>query len=203
MLGGPAIAVLLQTGRFDQQAADATLFALRMFALGLMGQVAFEIVARLFYAQKDTLTVLYIAVSALAVNVVLAYLLVGPLAQGGLALANSIAVTFEVLLGLWLLHRRLGGMGLGRLASTLLRTGLAASLMAIAIAIVLVGLPALETTWLGARPPIGSPMLRGLITAGLGGTVGGLVFLGAGLWLDLPHLRPTVARMRLRSKAHG
>ena len=198
MLGGPAIAILLQTGRFDQQAADATLLALQMFALGLMGQVAFEVVARLFYAQKDTLTVLYIAIVALAVNVFLAFLLVGPLAQGGLALANSIAVTLEVLIGLWILHRRLAGIGLARLSKTLLRAGLASLLMAAAIAAAIAGLPALEATPMGSSALFASPLARGLVTAVLGGTVGSLVFLVAGLWLDLPHLRPLAARARGR-----
>jgi putative peptidoglycan lipid II flippase len=109
VLGGPAINVLLVTGRFDARAAAATLLALRMFALGLVGHVTLEAVARAFYAQKDTLTPLCMAAGAMALQIALALALVGPLAQGGLALANSVAVTVEVVAGLWLLRRRLGG----------------------------------------------------------------------------------------------
>jgi putative peptidoglycan lipid II flippase len=203
LLGGPAISLLLETGRFDQQAANATLLALRMFALGLVGHVAFELVARLFYAQKDTITVLYLALVALLVNLGLAFVLVGPLAQGGLALANSVAVSVEVSLGLWILQRRLGGLGLRRLGSTLLRASLASLIMAVAIQAALaatgaalagLGIEAVGGLWIG------------LIKTGIGGIVGALAFALAAWLLRLePALwmlaALTRAGLRLRRSA--
>lgn len=183
LLGAPVIEMLLETGRFDQSAADATLLALQMFALGLVGQVTLEIVARLFYAQKNTLTPLYLATLAMVVNIALAYLLVIPMAQAGLALANSVAVTLEVLIGLWLLRRQLGGIGERELAGTLGRSGLAAAAMGVAIYVTLLLLP--ESIGGG----IGGSFVQGLIRAGIGGLVGGAVYLAAGLALGIDELR--------------
>ena len=133
VLGGPAIDLLLRTGRFDAQAAAATELALQMYAIGLVGHVAFEIIARLFYAQKDTWTPLYLSVIALAINIPLAYLWLEPLQQGGLALANSVAVIAEVLIGLAWLSHRLEGMGLRRLFDVTARTALASLAMGVSI----------------------------------------------------------------------
>ncbi len=192
LLGAPVIEMLLETGRFDQSAADATLLALRMFALGLVGQVTLEIVARLFYAQKNTLTPLYLAVFAMVVNIALAYALVVPLAQGGLALANSVAVTLEVLAGLWLLRRPLGGIGERELAATLARSGIAAAAMAVAILVTLQILP--ESLGGG----IGGSFVQGLLRAGIGGVVGGAVYVAAGLLLGIAELRKAVGMVGRR-----
>lgn len=192
VLAAPVTALLLQTGAFDQAAADATTLALRMFALGLLGHVALEIVARMYYAQKDTLTPLWLAVLAMLLNIGLAYLLVGPLAQGGLALANSVAVSIEVLVGLALLRGRLGGIEGRRLASTLGRSLVAALAMGLAMRLLL-GLlePRLAALGLGAS-------LEGLLLAGLAGLVGLAVFLATARLLGLEELKLLERALRRR-----
>ena len=171
VLAGPVIAVLLQTGRFDVDAAEATRIALQMFALGLVGQVTFEVVARMFYAQKDTLTPLFIAAAAMVANIALAYLLIGPLGVAGLALANSIAITFELVIALAILHRRLGRLGGRELWATAWRSGLAGAAMIASMLFVLSALP--ETL---ALP--GGVLGDGAARLALGGGVGSLVYLG-------------------------
>ena len=52
-----------------------------------------------------------------------------PLSFGGLALANSTATTLEMLLLLWLLQRRLGGVNGRSLGLTALRAAAAAAVM--------------------------------------------------------------------------
>ena len=81
--------------------------ALRFYALGLVGHASLELVARAFFARQDTITPLLLATASALVNIVLGLLLMGPLGFGGLALANSIAVTAEVIV-LFLLLRRPG-----------------------------------------------------------------------------------------------
>jgi putative peptidoglycan lipid II flippase len=193
VLAGPVIAVLLQTGRFGPNAAAATQLALEMFALGLVGHVTFEVVARVFYAQQDTLTPLYIGAAAMAFNIALAYLLVGPLAQGGLALANSIAVSVEVWLALMILRKRLGRVGGRELAGTLARALAAAAMMALAMTAVLGALP--EAVSLG---PLDGPFVDGVVRMGLGAVVGGAVYLAAALALGMPEARAGVRWVRGR-----
>jgi putative peptidoglycan lipid II flippase len=166
-LGGAGIAVLLQTGRFGQSAAEATTAALRMYALGLTGHVLLEVVARVFYAQKDTLTPLYVATMAMALNIALALALVEPVGYAGLALANSIAVSVEVVVALAILARRGGGFGGRELATVLAKGAVAAAAMAAAISVTLALVPA--PGGMGAA-------LTGLVELSVGGLAGAAVY---------------------------
>jgi len=168
-LAGPVVGLLLQTGRFDAAAAAATATALRWFALGLAAHVAFEVVARLYYAQQDTLTPLGLAAAAMGLNVALAYALVRPMGVGGLALANSLAVTAEVALGLWLLRHRLGAVDGRSLAATSVR-----ALVAGAAAALVGGAVAAWPVPLGADGgPLSGPFAASALRVALGGTLGG------------------------------
>lgn len=133
LLGRPLIQAVYQRGAFDAQATAAVFTALRFFALGLVGHSCLELAARTFFAQKDTITPLIVAVVFAALNIGLAVILMGPLGHGGLALANSIAVTGEVGMLLLLLSKRLDGID-GRATTTvLIRVTAASIVMAAAI----------------------------------------------------------------------
>ncbi len=99
-------------GAFDAAASDLVYSTLRFFALGLIVHSALEVVARSFYADKDTLTPLWAALGGAAINLVLSLLLSGIItgsgSVSGLALANSCGVAFEVGVLLWVLRRRWG-----------------------------------------------------------------------------------------------
>jgi len=179
VLGGAAIEVLLRTGRFDAQAGAATLTALRMFALGLTGHVMLEVVARVYYAQKDTLTPLYVGTAAMALNIALALALVRTHGHAGLALANSVAVTQEVLMGLWILGRRHGGFGGGELLGVLVRGVAASAVMALAMSAVLAQLPEVS----------GSPLTAGLARLAAGAAVGAAAYVAAAAIVGLTDVR--------------
>jgi putative peptidoglycan lipid II flippase len=125
LLGRPLLQTLYQRGAFDAAATEAVFIPLAMFALGLPAHAAIELVARAFFAQKDTVTPLLIAVGSAAANILLAILLMGPLGAGGLALATSLAVSGEVLVLLAVLRRRLGGVDGRRSLRSLARVLLA------------------------------------------------------------------------------
>ena len=107
LFGRPLLQLLYQRGAFDVHSTEAVYVALRFYALGLVGHASLELVARAFFARQDTITPLLLATASALVNIVLGLLLMGPLGFGGLALANSIAVTAEVIV-LFLLLRRPG-----------------------------------------------------------------------------------------------
>ena len=110
LLGRPLLQLLYQRGAFDAAATDAVFVALRFYAIGLVGHACLELAARTFFAQEDTITPLLIAAGSAAVNIGLGIVLMGPLGHGGLALANSLAVSAEVLVLLLILRRRLDGV---------------------------------------------------------------------------------------------
>lgn len=133
----PIISLLLERGAFDAAATRLTAYALAFYALGLVGHAVVEVAARAFYALKDTKTPVFVGAGAMAANIGLSLLLIGPLAHGGLALANSLATLAEMGVLLWLLRARLGGR-LGRgLHTSAAKTLAASAVMAAGTAILL------------------------------------------------------------------
>jgi len=70
LIGKPMIS-LLERGAFDADDSVLVYGALRFFALGLIFQSIHEVIARSFYADKDTLTPLWISIIAAVANVVI------------------------------------------------------------------------------------------------------------------------------------
>lgn len=70
------------------------------FAGAILFRTIYAIVSRWFYAQKDTLTPLYVSLGTIALNIYLAYILSRPSGYGiaGLAMAQSIVAAVEVVI---------------------------------------------------------------------------------------------------------
>lgn len=122
VLGTPIVRALFEHGEFSARSTALVVFALRFYALGLLGHAIVEIAVRVFYALHDTWTPVLVGVGAMALNVALSLWWVGALDHGGLALANTTATSVEMVLLLLLLHRRMGGLKEGALAAALLRS---------------------------------------------------------------------------------
>lgn len=160
LLARPIIEILLQRGAFTAESTNMTLAALELFAVGLFAHAGLETITRTFYAMHDTATPVRISIASVALNIVLSLLLIGPLKQGGLALANSIATILEMFVLLYLLRPRLQGID----GPTLARSTVKMVLGAVVMALTIVGY--------SLTPPAASPF--GLL---LGGVV-----LGAGAY---------------------
>ncbi len=137
LLGRPLLGLLYQGGNFDAAATEAVFIALRFFALGLVAHAGLELIARAFFAQKDTVTPLLIAVVAAAMNILLSIILMQILGHGGLALANSLAVTAEVIVLLYVLRKRWGSIHGRDILQTIGKVLLATLAMSLVIILVL------------------------------------------------------------------
>ncbi len=177
LLGRPLLALLYQRGAFDAAATEAVYTALRFYALGLTGHACLELTARTFFAQKDTVTPLLLAAASAGLNIALAWLLMGPLGHGGLALANSVAVTLEVLALLLILRGRLGGVEGRETLTTLLQV--------IAATLAMSGIIAAALRW-GTGP---SPLAQ----VAIGGTAGAATYLLAARLLGMRQLERFLA----------
>src|SRR5664279_118002 len=78
LIGRPLIS-LLERGAFDASASALVYSTLQLFALGLVVHSLLEVVARSFYADKDTITPFWAALGGAAINLVLSVLLSGVL----------------------------------------------------------------------------------------------------------------------------
>ncbi len=145
-VGRPLIS-LLERGAFDASDSILVYSTLQFFALGLVVHSSLEVVARSFYADKDTFTPLLAALGGAGINLVLSYLLsgvspfddivqTGAMGVSGLALANSLGVAFEVIFLLILLRKRWNGITENQLARTVAKTLAASLVMALAIVVI-------------------------------------------------------------------
>lgn len=85
-------------GAFTAQDAAAAGATLAAYTVALIPAVMIRSAVATFYARKDTATPVKASLTGLAVNVALKFLLVGSLAQVGLALATAVGVWINLLL---------------------------------------------------------------------------------------------------------
>jgi putative peptidoglycan lipid II flippase len=173
VMARPLIALLYEHGRFGWHDTTQTSGALLMYCIGLPAFSAVTVFTRAFYALGETKTPVRASFVAVAVNLILNLLFIGPLRtlgleHRGLALATSITSLANLVQLAWLLRRRIGLLEGRRMFDTAMRA-LAASLIALAPSVV--ALLLLGDRWHGSLLGEG-----GLVIASLA------VALGLGWW---------------------
>jgi len=115
VLRRPIVNLLFQYGEFGPEARELVQAAFLFYALGLAGHALVQILARAYYASRDTTTPVALTLISIGANVVLSVTLAPTMGINGLALANSIATLAEAGLLLILLapRARLRLVGLG------------------------------------------------------------------------------------------
>ena len=129
------IRLLYERGEFTPLQTDLTAYALFFYSLGLFAHGVIQILPRGFYALKDTITPVKVSIATVILSIGLNFLFLRftGLHHGGLALSFSLMGVANMLLAFYLLRRKVGGLGSGKLIKTGLQSILAASGMAIAI----------------------------------------------------------------------
>jgi putative peptidoglycan lipid II flippase len=191
VLRRPIVNLLFQYGSFGPEARELTQAAFLFYSLGLAGHALVQILARVYFASRDTTTPLALTLISIGSNVVLSVTLAPVLGINGLALANSIATLLEAgLLFILLASRaRLRLVGLG--VSTLKQIS-ASLLMGVAMFgfINLTNLP----FDLIKDPPKLTLLLQTILAA----AVGGLVYLAAAYLLQIGELQEILGVVRAR-----
>jgi putative peptidoglycan lipid II flippase len=100
------VRALFARGAFTSADAVAAGQTLAAYALGLIPFVLIRSVVATFFARGDTANPVKASLAAATVNIAFKLLLVGSLAQTGLALATSIGAWVNLVLVLWLAKRR-------------------------------------------------------------------------------------------------
>jgi len=186
VVSGDLVRLLFGVARMRESVLEATASALAIFLLGLTAHSLITVLARSFYALKDTRTPVAAALVAVVTNIVAANLLVGPFGLNGLAAAIAISAWLETVVLVGLLLRRVPAMGPGMghawvvIAKTVL-VSVAGALVAWGIERALVG------AW-GESP--GFLLLLGRLSLAIG--AGSLVILGGSLALRIEEPRAIV-----------
>ncbi len=121
LLGKPTIILAFQRGAFTAESTRFVYSILIVLSFRVIGEATLEIVARLLYAQHDTLTPMLGYLGWLILHVALIYWLFPIWGAQGIALASSVsfAALASVLFGAN--RRKLGSLNERALAATLLR----------------------------------------------------------------------------------
>jgi putative peptidoglycan lipid II flippase len=189
ILREPIFAVLFQRGQFTWEVTQATAYALLWYAVGLWAFSGLKVVTQAFYSMMDTKTPLWAAIGAVIVNLVTGLLLMGPMKQGGLALATSLAAAFNVTVLFTILVRRLGQFPTSEFAVSLVKISVAALIM---------GIPLVYGCTLGDWE-IGLTARNGLVLAGCI-VVGLVVFAVAAYVLKCKEMHSLLSLLRDRRK---
>jgi len=130
----PVIRLLFQHGpHFDESTTAEVAYALMFYLIGMTSFASVKTVVSAFYAIKETRVPVLCASISMAANVGLNFMLIRQLQIGGLALASTISFTLNLVLLLTMLRRRLGTLGLARVAGAASRIGVSAALMGLSV----------------------------------------------------------------------
>lgn len=187
VLARPTVEVLFMRGAFDEQAARMTTIALIMFAIGMVAQCVNPIMTRGFYARQDSVTPLKCAVVAILMNLILSLILIHPLKHAGLALANSLAATFNIFQLAWRLQKTTGGqVAFGSISGDAVKTLVASAAC---------GLAAWACNWV-LTPFLAAGTLPVLVRLAAAGSAGILVYAGAAWILGVSELHVLVDKVK-------
>ncbi|MBR0674408.1 murein biosynthesis integral membrane protein MurJ [Neoroseomonas soli] len=183
---GPIIAALFQRGAFSAAEASASAAALIAYAVGLPAFVLVKVFAPGFFARGDTATPVKLGLMAVALNLALNLMLMGPLRHVGVALSTSLAAWANAGMLAWLLARRGHFIADRRCRRAVPRIAATAAVMGLAVVAVAFALPA-----------AGSSVARAMTAAVLIAT-GGAVYFGGGVWLGAFDPREVLRMLRRR-----
>jgi putative peptidoglycan lipid II flippase len=147
-----------------------------------------EILSRAFYALHNTLTPVLVGVAAMSLNVIFSigfsnlFTRMGWAPHGGLALANSLATTLEMLALLFLMSRKITGINWGEIMPALWQTAVATLGMSVGLWVWL-QLTQDQPTW--------------LIAIG-GALIGGALFILIALSVGIREVRLVVSEVQRR-----
>ena len=136
MILGPSIVGAIYEGvKFQPYDTQQTAIALAYYAIGLAGYAAVKVLAPAFYALNDSRTPMWTSLGSIAINAVMAWLLVRQFSMGhaGLALSTSSVALFSFLVLFFAMRTRIGGVYGRRMRSTVLKVAAGSAAMGAAI----------------------------------------------------------------------
>lgn len=118
--------ILCLGGRYTMSDLDAAHWVAVFYGMGIPFFCSLKVIYPAFYARQKMVTVLKVSVCATVVNIVMNYILMQFLAQGGIALATVISTLFNNSVLLWLLKKENMTRNYGAVAISFFRNAAAA-----------------------------------------------------------------------------
>ena len=141
LVADPAVRLLFQHGYIT--AHDATLIArdTMVYAGGIWAYSMLQVINRAYYALHDAKTPLYASIINIVANVVVEVPLLWHFGEAAMAIGTLVSFSIQAIVMLWLLDRRLGGLGWGELLKPTAKILLATTIMtAVCLALINLGI---------------------------------------------------------------
>jgi putative peptidoglycan lipid II flippase len=113
-LAGPIVRVVYERYAFDRSASQFVTPILMAYSIGMFVYLGRDVLVRVFYALGDGETPFRISIINIFLNAVLDYLLVGAFGAPGLVLATVGVNLFSMIMLLYCLDKKLGGLPWGK-----------------------------------------------------------------------------------------
>src|SRR5260221_1346799 len=162
---------LFVRGAFTAADAEVAGRTLTAYAFGLLPFVLIRSAVATFFARGDTATPVKAALIAAAVNIAFKVLLMGPLAQVGLALATSIGAWINLGLVVWFARRAGHAAHDKRLRQSILRLTTAGVVLAVVLWLCHPYVTRWLADWQGPRDLAALAIIGGVGTPRYGGTL--------------------------------
>ncbi|HWE01130.1 MAG TPA: murein biosynthesis integral membrane protein MurJ [Tepidisphaeraceae bacterium] len=132
----PAIRLLFQHGQVSAHDADLIGASLFYYASAIWAFSVLQIVNRAYYALHDTYTPFVMAVVNIALNLVVEIPLLWWLGEPAMAVGTMISFAVQTVIMVWMLDRKIGGLGLKQSVAPVLKMIAATAVMGLACAAV-------------------------------------------------------------------
>ncbi len=151
-LGEPIVRLLFERGAFTPADTQQTATALVILAAGLISFAGVRVAVTGFFAAKDTRTPVMISAVSMGVNILINFVLVGPLGYRGLAIGTTIAYTVNFVAIYVMLGKKYGNLWDGPFITAIVRVTISTAVMgAVAYATFVQTAAWFGTEGLGAR----------------------------------------------------
>lgn len=127
----PAIRLLFQHGQLFEKDADLIGSSLLFYAAAIWAFSVLQIVNRAYYALHDTVTPLVMAIVNIILNLVVEIPLLWWMNESAMAVGTLVSFTVQTLVMVWMLDRKIGGLGLRESGKPVLKMIFATAVMAL------------------------------------------------------------------------
>jgi len=190
LLREPIVQVIFQGGDFDESSTRLVIAPLAWFAAGLVGYALTEILTRVFYATRDTMTPVVTGLLTVVLNLLLCVLFMESLGYTGLALALSVTTGAEAIILLVFLRQRIGHVVEANFGSWLLKVVAAAAIMT--------GVILFTVPWLKAALDRDGTMIPSYILFVYAMGMYAVTFMSFAWLLRIPELQQIVSKVATR-----
>ena len=133
VLNREVISILFERNAFDRDAAVNTASALFYFSPTIIMYGGMAVIAKVYYSLKDTVTLMYISITTIALNALFNYLLMKSMYHNGLALSTSIVSVIQFIAAYFLLKKKVNiSMG-SYISKNIFKISIASILMGVVV----------------------------------------------------------------------